>query len=193
MADYCRSDVDILRRACMKYRALLMGATCDEGCPQGIDPLTQVIIASVAMTIFRAKFLPETWTVELSTGTTITATRLNVLFKVDNILLNTHLEPSVNVVSKKIVEYPIALLPSHGYTRQDQYSQISIQWLEWQMLNEQNFIRHALNHEEGEKVVDCPDGQRYRLDGYCKTNNTVYEYIGCFFHVIHVSHNKSSK
>ena len=102
MTDYCRSDVDILRRACMKYRALLMGATRDEGCPQGIDPLTQVTIASVAMTIFRAKFLPETWTVELSTGTTITATRLNILFKVDNILLNKYLEPSVNVVSEKM-------------------------------------------------------------------------------------------
>ena len=58
------------------------------------------------------------------------------------------------------------------------------------MLKEQNFIRHALNHEESEKVVVCPDGQRYRLDGYCKTNNTLNEYNGCFFHgaqhVIHI-------
>ena len=54
-----------------------MEAMRDEGCPYGIDPLTQVIIASVAMTIFRAKFLPETGYVKLSTGNTFTATCLN--------------------------------------------------------------------------------------------------------------------
>ena len=67
MLDYCRSDGDILRHACMRYRDLLIKATSDEGCPRGVDPFQHITIVSVALTIFRTKFLPESWSVKLST------------------------------------------------------------------------------------------------------------------------------
>ena len=34
---------------------------------------------------------------------------------------------------KKFVRTPIAQVPVHGYTAEDQYSKESIQWLEWLM------------------------------------------------------------
>ena len=43
------------------------------------------------------------------------------------------------------------------------------------------FIRHALNHSEGEKII-LADGHHYRVDGFCETTNTVYKYHGFFFH-----------
>ena len=58
--DYCRSDVNFLRHACMRYRTLLIEATGDEGCPCGVDPFQHITIAAVAMAIFRRKLLPET-------------------------------------------------------------------------------------------------------------------------------------
>ena len=41
---YCRSDVDILRRACMKFRQLMLDLT-------EMDPFTNVTIASVCMAV----------------------------------------------------------------------------------------------------------------------------------------------
>ena len=149
-----------------------MEAMRDEGCPYGIDPPTQVTIASVAMTIFRAKFLPETGSVKLSTGNTFTATCLNGQYKVDKVRLYDYLGPTVKVVDKKFETSPIAHIPSNVYTRQDQFSDISIQWLEWRMQKGHIFIPHALNHQHGEKTV-LVDGHRYRLDGYCKATNTI--------------------
>ena len=48
MKAYCRSDVDILRRACTQFRQLMMDAT-------GVDPFKFVTIASVCMGIFKTK------------------------------------------------------------------------------------------------------------------------------------------
>ena len=39
-------------------------------------------------------------------------------------------------------------------------------------------IRHALNGQ-GEFRIQ---GTNYRVDGYCETTNTVYEFLGCLFH-----------
>ena len=52
MEKYCRSDVDILRRACMQFRKLFLKvAKC--------DPFQYLTIASVCMAIFRCHFLEE--------------------------------------------------------------------------------------------------------------------------------------
>lgn len=58
---YCRSDVDVLRRCCLKFRDLFMNITYD-GCHEGIDPFaTCITIASACNLVFRKKFLqPET-------------------------------------------------------------------------------------------------------------------------------------
>ena len=66
MLQYCQSDVDILRRACLYYRQLLMEVTCkDESRVEetGIDPFSFVSAASVCMGVFQARFLPEIWKV----------------------------------------------------------------------------------------------------------------------------------
>ena len=77
MLDYCRSDVDILRQACLKFRELLMSATGDcvmdqGGIPQwtgAVDPFDSVTIASVCMNVYRIKFLEEEWRVKSAEDT----------------------------------------------------------------------------------------------------------------------------
>ena len=74
MLNYCRSDVDILRQACLKFRELLMSATGDcvrdeRGKPHwtgAVDPFDSVAIASVCMNVYRTKFLEEEWRVKLA-------------------------------------------------------------------------------------------------------------------------------
>ena len=59
--DYCRSDVDILRKACLKFREIILNVTGREevfydenaGAPDSVDPFSQITIASVCMKIFK--------------------------------------------------------------------------------------------------------------------------------------------
>ena len=48
MEEYCRSDVDILRRACLQFRQLMLDAT-------DVDPFQYVTIASVCMGIYKTR------------------------------------------------------------------------------------------------------------------------------------------
>ena len=48
MEMYCRSDVDILRRACLQFRQLMLDAT-------EVDPFQYVTIASVCMGIYKTR------------------------------------------------------------------------------------------------------------------------------------------
>ena len=73
MLEYCRSDEDILRQACLKFRELLMSATGvkrqvinDKGKKEmkwfgAVDPFDSVIIVSVCMNWFRKKSIEEEW------------------------------------------------------------------------------------------------------------------------------------
>ena len=73
MLEYCRSDVDILRQTCLKFRELLMSATGvqrevinDKGKRFGaVDPFDSVTIASVCMNVFRTIVIEEEWRVKL--------------------------------------------------------------------------------------------------------------------------------
>ena len=74
--EYCISDVDILRKSCMKFRQMLIEETGTyqvsidsntldmkeiwDGC---VDPFNYTTIASVCLGIFRSKFLPEEYSV----------------------------------------------------------------------------------------------------------------------------------
>lgn len=50
---YCQTDVDILRKACIQFRSMLLSET-------GVDPFDgPVTIASTCMRVFRAKYLKE--------------------------------------------------------------------------------------------------------------------------------------
>ena len=54
---YCRSDVDVLRKCCLKFRALFMDLSRKNGSP-GIDPFEKCItIASACNLVFRSLFL----------------------------------------------------------------------------------------------------------------------------------------
>lgn len=54
---YCRSDVDVLRKCCLKFRSLFMDLTRKEG-SDGIDPFAKCItIASACNLVFRSLFL----------------------------------------------------------------------------------------------------------------------------------------
>ena len=50
--DYCRSDVDILRRSLRKFREDFITF-------ENIDPLRYITIASVCMTIYHANYMPQ--------------------------------------------------------------------------------------------------------------------------------------
>lgn len=84
-------------------------------------------------------------------------------------------------IGKRHFKSPIAVVPSQGYTKRDNYSKISIQWLEWLMEKSRQrgnsiAISHALNG--GEYQVP---GTNYRCDGFAKTptgKGTIYEFYG---------------
>ena len=52
IVDYCRSDVDILRRSLIKFREDFIQL-------EDIDPLRYITIASVCMTIYRSNYMPK--------------------------------------------------------------------------------------------------------------------------------------
>jgi len=57
------------------------------------------------------------------------------------------------------------------------YSQKAISWLDSIMNTEGIFIQHAEN--DGEYSIP---GTKYKADGYCEANNTIYEFYGDKFH-----------
>ena len=59
------------------------------------------------------------------------------------------------------------------------FSKICIEWLENIMKNENIKIIHANN--EGEKILKI-NNNKYKADGYCKENNTIYEFYGDIWH-----------
>ena len=184
MLNYCRSDVDILRQACLKFRDLLMSATGDcvrdkRGKPWWtgtVDPFDSVTIASVCMNVYRTKFLEEEWRVKLAGDSDwLPAKYMDGRMKVlrgDQWVS----EAEVVIGEKEFVRSPIAKIPPGGY-KIDQYSKSSIQYLEWVSRREGVKIQHTLNGGE----VGLP-GTRYKLDGYCQETNTAYEFHGCVFH-----------
>ena len=52
LEDYCRSDVDILRRSMLKFREDFITTA-------NIDPVQYITIASVCMNVYRSKFMPK--------------------------------------------------------------------------------------------------------------------------------------
>ena len=61
----------------------------------------------------------------------------------------------------------------------DNFSIMSIMWLNY-VSNGVN-IQHALNGSE-KKLTIFHGNETYKVDGFCKENNTVYEFYGCFWH-----------
>ncbi|XP_041361018.1 uncharacterized protein LOC121377177 [Gigantopelta aegis] len=195
MREYCVSDVAVLREACLKFQALMLEATGEKQIDldtkavtyiNGIDPFAQYItIASVCMGIFQSKFLKKHQHVKLTDAQEITdwmTVREDGSIKVKPDLWLTEEElrdRGMTIVESETVPSPIAQVPSEGYIQKDQFSRVSIQWLEWvQHRNQDKYqIQHALNG--GEHQVP---GTHYRLDGFCAKTNTAFEFHGCLWH-----------
>ena len=52
--------------------------------------------------------------------------------------------------------------------------------LEYVMSQSEHFIQHAWNG--GEIKVTVTNGKKFKLDGYCHTTNTAYEFHRCYYH-----------
>ena len=124
LIEYCKSDVDILRRCILKFRQNFINQ-------ENIDPLKYITIAGVCMAIYRGNYMPK-----------------NTIAVVDNVV------------------------------QTDNYSELSIAWLDYISDKNKIKIQHAL--EGGEKVIKCMNNN-LKVDGFCKSTNTVYEFQGCFW------------
>ena len=187
--EYCVSDVDILRQACLKFRQLLISSTTtrafvstkkgnQEVKDVAIDPFDYVTIASVCMGVYKTKYLEEEWKVKLNGGHTWIKAKYidgNLEVWLNNQWVK---ESDLNdqITERQFIRSPIAKVPPQG-GQEETYSKASIQWLEWMAYSDGIAIQHALNG--GEKRLP---GTRYKLDGYCEATNTAYEYHGCVFH-----------
>lgn len=191
MLEYCRSDVDILRRACLKFKNLLWDATSGDG-GQGVDAFQSCTIASLCIDVFKTKFLPEDGKILVEEGDEerwLPQRRVDgrtiVMYRGCWIPLE-HL--GLQVKSEQFVSSPIARPPPKGYHSRVNFSKKSIAWLEWirhcariegQDLN----IRHALTGR-GEYRVP---GTRYSIDGYVEPDfqnpgGVAFEFHGCRYH-----------
>ena len=156
MEQYCVSDVDILLKACWKFRQLLKSETGRKTEIQDLQNLMTVTmyehavdcyafltIASVCMGIFRGKFLTETWTVLLQEKSIMGCTHgancqcewlegrvVNSSTPLE-VLWNGKWEPrsKFTVLKEEFVSSPIGLVPIHGYGCKDTHSKESIEWL----------------------------------------------------------------
>lgn len=195
LTEYCRADVQVLREACMKFRNLLLRITdkddvdSDED-PHGVDPFNDITIAGVCMTVYKTKFLRETWDVRLKRDGMLT--EWLPAMKLDG-NITTNLEGTWyseedlqrskwNVEDTRFVSSPLAQIPANGYVSRDQFSMVSIHWLEWMMEKGRRDgvpvqIQHALNGGE----VRVP-GTKYKFDGFDAKNRTGYSFEGCFYH-----------
>ena len=200
MLKYCRSDVDILRRGCIAFRNIVLQATTIESSrvqpdgtiskttTVGVDPFDYVTIASVCMGIYKTLFLKHNIEVEITKDQTTTWHALDDFEGVMGVWLNgkwmalSDLQKEDNIeVGKRRLKSPIAVVPSQGYVSKENYSKISIQWLEWLMYRSRQRgkpvnIRHALNG--GEHHVP---GTNYRCDGFVENSEgkgTIYEFYG---------------
>jgi len=72
----------------------------------------------------------------------------------------------------------IAAVPPNGYADIQNFSSVSLEWLEW--LREKKGIsnlKHIANSAIGEATI-----AGYKVDGIDVDNKTVYEFYGCYYH-----------
>ena len=166
MKEYCVSDVNILRQACLKFRHLLISSTMTRALVTtkkgkqkikdvAIDPFDFVTIASVCMGVYKTKHLQEEWKVQLNGGQEWKKAKY----------IDGNLEVWLNdkwvkegkmngkITEKMFVQSPIAKVLPQGHG--EIYSQASIQWLQWVAHSNNVAMQHALNG--GESVFLGPN------------------------------------
>ena len=173
---YTRSDVSILREACVKFRNLIRQITTLEGSAvQGVDPFAHATIASSAMQIIRQLMLYEEHDVELVDGR-----KGRGVLKRGSWVFEGEPVDTVMIAETKFVKSPIPQIPARGYGRHTNDSNKAIVWLEWVAHKNQRKIKHSRNG--GEHRIT---GTRFSVDGFHEESQKVYEFFGCRFHGHH--------
>ena len=135
----------------------------------------------------KTHFYEEDHEVEIIHQTTAETRKIKATFKngqwhyemEPNVWINkTVLSEQWKIKSSKFVYSPIAEIPSHGYVANDQFSLVSIQWLEWMHHRTGREIEHALNGYGEHKVP----GTKWKVDGFDRATRTALEFHGCLFH-----------
>ena len=103
------------------------------------------------------------------------------LYDYSNVVYNRSNE-KVNIICKEhgmFEQTPHSHLNSHGCPKcsNNGFSKPSILWLDFISKYYNIYIQHA--HNDGEYVITTT---KYRADGYCKENNTIYEFHGDYWH-----------
>ena len=123
---YCVADVTILREACIKFRNLMFSITRDDNHP-GLDVFSCTTIARVCMTLFRTKFLEQTYTA--TTRDADDATRLvNHYVTEKGGVVKTNMGVVIDrrkILSRKAIESPIARAPAGGYAQRHGFSRVA--------------------------------------------------------------------
>ena len=210
LLEYCQSDVDILRKSCLRYKQLMLEATQGSseeiGPHHGVDPFGLISTASVCMAVFRSKFLPEEWRGVLVQQANpscphdsrcdcpqFSARKLHGDAPIESWdgqnwkNVQDPLHPPVAALW--FVKSPIGLIPPSHYGPKDKYSDEALLWLRWMEEQWKISIQSATTLPEGEKVVFCPATRHhppafFRLDGYAKVQgqNYAFEFYGCHWH-----------
>lgn len=203
LQEYCISDVDILRKGCIKFRQIMMSVTATKKIKDkgetvehpGVDPCDHVSIASACQGFYRELFLEEEYETYLTDRITSETTKRSTKFEKgekqiqlpDGEWMNTEaLDCSRYRLGKTVpVKSPNAVVPSAGYAT-DTFSKASICSLEWEMEKSRRkgtplYIKHALN--EGEHRLP---GTRYRLDGYDEKTKTACELHGKSYGLLYI-------
>ena len=202
MLAYCRSDVDILRQACLKFRQQMLEVTGTQTMNEkseitwvgAVDPFNYTTIASLCLGLYHSKFFTEDWRVKVikndkeeeeELDAKLRDGKLSVWFEGQWCAIE-EMNETFSIKEKTFVSSPIAKDPRNGYTA-DQYSKVSILWLKWvEHQLKQNgsnvSIQHALNGHEKKVIID---GRTYRLDGFYIDHDNkkiALEFHGCIFH-----------
>jgi G:T-mismatch repair DNA endonuclease (very short patch repair protein) len=178
---YTRSDVNILREACLKFRDMFNDITSLDNIGKdgevtkspGLDCFAFPTIASCAMHFLREKTLVEYHDLVLKDGREGQGTlkRGQWVFQ-DNEPINKD-----DIEESKFVKTILPQPPSRGYSKHFQDSDQAIAWLSW------------ISHKLGRPLMHSRNGgefripsTRYHVDGYDPVDNHVYEFLGCYFH-----------
>lgn len=159
MHKYCRADVDILRKACMKFRETMKQVTGDhtgeEVDPETkqvfktysayVDPFQYLTIASVCMGIYRYMSFEEDWSVLLKEEKEKAQSedreplwcqakmegkfRLKMKGEGDAVWVPVK---EIDIAEKKFVSSPMAMIPPGGYAARNTYSKSYVEWLQWE-------------------------------------------------------------
>ena len=94
-----------------------------------------------------------------------------------------------NVLRKRFLQSgTIGLIPTGGYTCNNNYSKKAMMWLLHMVETDGVKIIHGRNGREY-KVPELP---QFSVDGYCPETRTIYEFFGCYFTVTPVNRSVTS-